>query len=380
MADGKRRLPNLIQNIPDVFDGPKHAYGYRLCVLWKRRTTTVPSLTTSVSGLIRTLRPLLRRHKHIKNLLKGIDEHLALIQHSTATYFPILIQPQPRQLTLAVTARCNLRCIGCRYERDYMLGQELPSHIVKNLLDDARTAGINMVRFYGGEPLLHPALPEMIEHSVQLGMETYITTNGILLKQRIDSLYQAGLRWMTIGFYGTGADYNTYTQRGDQYARLEASLAAVRDRYGKAVDLQLNFVLMRPSCNLKALRDAWAFAERFDMFFHIDLVAYSLPFFTDGPDRLLQLTLHDHSAVLEVGAELVRLKTQHPDRFVHSLPFVRSIPDWLLKGAGMRRVWLSYWTLTSQAARTGLRSGRSVSSIAGPHRSLRARARSCTMC
>ena len=43
-------------------------------------------------------------------------------------------------------------------------------------------------------------------------------------------------------------------------------------------------------------------------------------------------------------------------------------------------VWLSYWTLTGQAARTGLRSGRSVSSIAGPHRSLRARARSCTMC
>src|SRR5436309_1064217 len=33
-----------------------------------------------------------------------------------------------------------------------------------------------------------------------------------------------------------------------------------------------------------------------------------------------------------------------------------------------------------QAARTGLRHGRSVNSTAGPHRSLRARARSCTMC
>src|SRR5713226_2713659 len=33
-----------------------------------------------------------------------------------------------------------------------------------------------------------------------------------------------------------------------------------------------------------------------------------------------------------------------------------------------------------QAARTALRSGRSVNSTAGPHRSLRARARSCTMC
>ena len=33
-----------------------------------------------------------------------------------------------------------------------------------------------------------------------------------------------------------------------------------------------------------------------------------------------------------------------------------------------------------QAARTALRSGRSVSSMAGPHRSLRARALNCTMC
>ena len=36
--------------------------------------------------------------------------------------------------------------------------------------------------------------------------------------------------------------------------------------------------------------------------------------------------------------------------------------------------------MDSQAARTGLRSGRSVRAIAGPHRSLRARARSWMMC
>ena len=36
--------------------------------------------------------------------------------------------------------------------------------------------------------------------------------------------------------------------------------------------------------------------------------------------------------------------------------------------------------IDSQAARTGLRSGRSVRPMAGPHRSLRARARSWTMC
>ena len=36
--------------------------------------------------------------------------------------------------------------------------------------------------------------------------------------------------------------------------------------------------------------------------------------------------------------------------------------------------------IDNQAARTALRSGRSISSIAGSHRSLKARDRSCTMC
>ena len=106
-----------------------------------------------------------------------------------------------------------------------MPGHQLPLEKVKELLEDAKTGGIERVRLYGGEPLLHPQLPDMIRYSLSLGLSTHINTNGILLRQKIDQLYQAGLRGMTIGFYGTGGAYDGYVQRSDRFARLENSIA-----------------------------------------------------------------------------------------------------------------------------------------------------------
>ena len=60
------------------------------------------------------------------------------------------------------------------------------------------------------------------------------------------------------------------------------------------------------------------------------------------------------------------------------------LADWVeAKGKNLTTIYMGValiLDIDGQAARTGLRSGRSVSSIAGPHRSLRARHRSCTMC
>jgi cyclic pyranopterin phosphate synthase len=217
-----------------------------------------------------------------------------------------------------------------------MPGHQLPFEKVKELLDDADAAGIERVRLYGGEPLLHPQLPDMIRHSLSLGLSTHVNTNGILLKQKIDELHQAGLRDVTIGFYGDGGDYDEYVQRPGRFARLENSIAAVRDRYGTAISMRLNFLLMRPSCNLESLQAAWRFAEQYDMTFHVDLVHYSLPYFTEGPDQMLQFRDEDRSRIIEFVRELAKLKEDQPQRIEDSLPGIWSIPDWLLKGPEMK--------------------------------------------
>jgi cyclic pyranopterin phosphate synthase len=269
-------------------------------------------------------------------MLVDSDMTIERARHSAAAFLPQLIRPDPRHLEVAITANCNLRCLGCRYGREFMTGSQLPWPVVRDLLDDAKAAGFWDVRFYGGEPLLHTDLPKMIAHAHSIGLGAYLTTNGMLLGQKIEELYAAGLRTINIGYYGTGSHYDAYVQRKDRYQRLMASIQEVRAHYGMDITLRVNWLLMRPSCNLDALHDAWSFAQRFNARFQVDLVHYSLPYFTEGPDRMLQFQPEDKGAIETVIAEVLRLQAAHPSMFNHTVEGLRSAPDWLMQGPAMR--------------------------------------------
>jgi len=288
------------------------------------------------SRLRNMVRPSLKRFPRIWRSLVGADIRLEQLRHSAATILPVLIRPEPRNLEVAITANCNLACVGCRYGREFMPGSQIPWPVMRDLLDDAKALGFFDVRFYGGEPLLHPDLPRMVQYSRDIGLAAYMTTNGILLRQKVEALYAAGLRSINIGYYGTGAKYDAYVQRKERFEQMEAGMAAVRDRCGMDVRLRVNWLLMRPSCSLEALHNAFSFAERYDAQFQVDLIHYSLPYFTEGPDRMLQFRSEDRPAIEEVVSELVRLKEGHPHRFNQNLVGLRSIPDWLLKGPNMK--------------------------------------------
>jgi len=93
---------------------------------------------------------------------------------------------------------------------------------------------------------------------------------------------------------------------------------------------------MRPSCSREDFLAAWSFAKRYGLRIQIDLVHYSLPYFTEGPDRELQFRPEDRAAIEEVVEEIIRRKQEHPQMISHELPGLRSIPDWLLKGPDMK--------------------------------------------
>lgn len=284
----------------------------------------------------RVVGPAARGHPRVHEALAQAEETLDRWRHTAAHWAPTLIKPDPRSIFLTLTANCNLRCIGCRYGRDFMPGKTLPWPLVRDLLDDAARLGIRSVRLYGGEPLLHKNLVQIVEHAAGLGLDAWLTTNAILLREKVDDLYAAGLRHIGIGFYGTGDAYDAYVQRKDRYARLEAGIAYTRDRYGDDVKLSLGWVLMRPTCSLEALQETFKFAERYHAPIGVSLVHYSLPYFTEGPDQMLQFRPEDRPRIESVVAELLRLKSERPDLIAQSPLALRSIPDWLLRRSEMR--------------------------------------------
>ncbi|MFK7739658.1 MAG: radical SAM/SPASM domain-containing protein [Planctomycetota bacterium] len=290
---------------------------------------------------------LARRAPRLRNAMLGVREAAQVAQHSLARHAPALIRANTTNLTVAMTARCTHRCQGCLYERGFMAGQQLSRDVLEQLVDDAAELGVRSIRLYGGEPLLHPDLAHIVRRAVDRGLRTYVTTNGVLLEQKIDELFEAGLRDLTFGYYGTHDAYDQYVERPGAYARLERGIATVRERYGEAVALRMNWLLMRPTCTVAALQQAVDFARRYDTPMQIDLVHYSLPYFTEGPEKELQFRAEDRPQIDAVVAELLRIRREEPHRIDTSDIGLRAIPDWLLKGPDMkvpcdkyRMVWI----------------------------------------
>lgn len=281
----------------------------------------------------------------VRKRLAKAETAFEMFRNAASQIVPNIVTPSPKFLTIAITAKCNLRCEGCRYGRDYMVGSELPTDMVVAALRDAAQVGFSTIRLYGGEPLLHPGLPEMVSACRSLGMSPYVSTNGILLTRKLPGLVEAGLQIMSFGYYGSGDLYDSYVGVKGSWKRFEAAIAEAREKFAGKLDLHMSFVLNTRTCSLRELEYAWQFARKHELKFHVDLVHYSLPYFTEGPNRELQFEERDAPRIQEFADRLQELHRERPDLYGESATSIRSIPDWLLKGPNMRVPCDSYDTV-----------------------------------
>src|SRR5687767_11462439 len=105
-------------------------------------------------------------------------------------------------LRISVTDRCNLRCTYCMPEEVTFLDKHelLSFEEITQFVRVAAPLGINKLRLTGGEPLLRRELPRLVEMLDAIpGIDDIsLTTNGLLLRQQAQALYDAGLRRINI--------------------------------------------------------------------------------------------------------------------------------------------------------------------------------------
>lgn len=124
-------------------------------------------------------------------------------------------------LRLSVTSACNLRCQYCRPR-----GQDSERGRADEWTDDQRvdlvrwlheSHGLAQVRITGGEPLLHTGLPSLVRRirAVAPNVEIAITTNGLLLADRVAALRGAGLDRLNISLDSLDSDAYRRITGGD---------------------------------------------------------------------------------------------------------------------------------------------------------------------
>jgi cyclic pyranopterin phosphate synthase len=153
-------------------------------------------------------------------------------------------------LRIAITDRCNYRCVYCRTGTD---GAQYPELPISDYLRMARvfvSLGIEKVRLTGGEPLLRKGIVDLVRELSSLrtlddhSLDIAITTNGHLLADLARPLKDAGLSRVTVSMDAVdAAKFAVITRVQNGYENV---LAGIRE--AKSVGLapvKVNCVLMR---------------------------------------------------------------------------------------------------------------------------------------
>ncbi|HMP04141.1 MAG TPA: GTP 3',8-cyclase MoaA [Gemmatales bacterium] len=140
-------------------------------------------------------------------------------------------QRRHNNLRLSVTDRCNLRCTYCMPEevaflpRAELLTFEEMTHLVRV----AAGLGVDKVRLTGGEPLLRRDLDTLIRllGTVPGVVDVGLTTNGLLLAEHAQALWDAGLRRLNVSLDTLRPEtFQTLTRRPGLERVLEGIAAA----------------------------------------------------------------------------------------------------------------------------------------------------------
>jgi cyclic pyranopterin phosphate synthase len=101
-------------------------------------------------------------------------------------------------LRISVTQKCNLQCFFCHKEGETAPDGEMTPKEIRQVVKTASEFGMKKVKLTGGEPLLRQDIPKIVSEVARYADEVSLTTNGVLLENYAQTLYDAGLKRINI--------------------------------------------------------------------------------------------------------------------------------------------------------------------------------------
>lgn len=104
----------------------------------------------------------------------------------------------PISVTFTATWHCNLNCVHCSAEINNQKTDKLDTPRFLKLLDEMEEAGVVKIGITGGEPLMRPDMPEIIDKCHEKNFVSSMVTNSWLVAKHIETLKKVSLVMLSL--------------------------------------------------------------------------------------------------------------------------------------------------------------------------------------
>lgn len=147
---------------------------------------------------------------------------------------------------IEITHECNLRCKHCLNNSGNKIPNQLNDDEIFNLIIEFSKAGMQEIRFTGGEPLVHNKIYEFISLAHKLGMYTSIGTNGTLITiEEAKKLKLAGLNKAIVSIDGTEVAHDNIRGKGS----YKKTILGINNLEDNGIQVRINSVIMKSNMN-----------------------------------------------------------------------------------------------------------------------------------
>lgn len=137
--------------------------------------------------------------------LRGLQNVLAGIARYGVT-MPQIVNA-PFMVVWDFTHHCNLRCSHCYLDAQKPLPHELDTGEAKRLIEELADAGVVVIAFSGGEPLMRKDFFEVAAHAHKNDIYVALATNGTLVTPEMAGrIRDAGVEYVEISVDGKDAE------------------------------------------------------------------------------------------------------------------------------------------------------------------------------
>jgi radical SAM protein with 4Fe4S-binding SPASM domain len=155
----------------------------------------------------------------------------------------------PLRLWVETASCCNLRCVMCP-NKDVAAADKglMPLELFQKIIDQARHFALDVNLHHRGEPLMNPALFDMIRYANAAGLKVRFHTNGALLDEiKARRLLEAGPALVSFSFDG-------FTKQTYERVRVGATFEKTRDNILRLVALRRELGLKKPYVVIEKIR------------------------------------------------------------------------------------------------------------------------------